>query len=34
LETIGFGRSPIKRNFVPDIVMRTLHAFVSGAGLL
>jgi hypothetical protein len=23
-ETIGFGRSPIKRNFVPDIVMRIL----------
>jgi hypothetical protein len=24
LNTIGFGRSPIKRNFVPDIVMRIL----------
>lgn len=24
LTTIGFGRSPIKRNFVPDIVMRIL----------
>ena len=23
-ETIGFGRSPIQRNFVPDIVMRIL----------